>query len=253
MERSIWSGDDLFPPELRHIRLKYQDDILVSRYVRAPTTFMPIPLLCKPVALSVHCVLSQLHILDPRIRDSPITDQRIHAMVARAETPQLHLLPVFNLLRVAIAPLHRHFRVRVRVDQDVERAVARIELRKEGHGGGDLAENGLDFKLDVLLRLLRGWFGRRVSVFEVRRRDGTSETERDACVGAAFSLSGGFAAVSLEAAFLEGLLNIWTSNCHRSTCSPVSLLDITTTSFEILPPVIHLLSWDMIFLMYALT
>lgn len=173
-------------------------------------------------------------------------------MIARAETPQLHLLPVFNLLRVAIAPLHRHLRVGVRVDQDVERAVARIELRKEGYGGGDLAENGLDLQLDVLLRLLRGWF-RCVSVLEVRKGDGTTGMERDACIGAAFSLSGGFAAVSLEAAFLEGLLKIWTSNCHRSTCSPVSLLDITTTSFEILPPVIHLLSWDMIFLMYALT
>lgn len=44
-----------------------------------------------------------------------------------------------------------------------------------------------------------------------------------------------------------------TSNCHRSTCSPVSLLVMTTTSFEILPPIIHLLSCDMIFLMYALT
>ena len=175
-------------------------------------------------------------------------------MIARAETPQLHLLPVFNLLGVAIAPLHRHLRVGVRVDQDVERAVARIELRKEGHGGGDLAENGLDLKLDVLLRLLGGWL-RRVSVFKVRK-EGWAQLkgkERDACIGAAFSLSGGFAAVSLGATFFEGLLNIWTSNCHRSTCSPVSLLDITTTSFEILPPVIHLLSWDMILLMYALT
>lgn len=44
-----------------------------------------------------------------------------------------------------------------------------------------------------------------------------------------------------------------TSNCQRSTCSPVSLSVMTMTSLEILPPTIHLSSWDMIFLMYALT
>ena len=172
-------------------------------------------------------------------------------MVARAETPQLHFLPILNLLGVAVPPFHRHLRVRIRVDQDVERAIARVELWEEGHGGCDLAEDGLDFELDVLFGFLGGWFG-SVSAFKIRKRDGATGTEGDACIGAAFSLSGGFA-VSLEAAFLEGLLNIWTSNCHRSTCSPVSLLEITTTSFEILPPVIHLLSCDMIFLMYALT
>lgn len=42
---------------------------------------------------------------------------------------------------------------------------------------------------------------------------------------------------------------IHTSNCHLSTCSPVSLLVITTTSFEIFPPCIHSFNWDMIFLM----
>ena len=174
-------------------------------------------------------------------------------MVARAETPQLHLLPVLNLLGVAVPPFHRHLRVRVRVDQDVERAIARVELGEEGDGGGDLAEDGLDLELDVLFGFLGGWFG-SVSAFEVRRRDMVQLGRgRDACIGAAFSLSGGFAVSLEEAAFLEGLLNIWTSNCHRSTCSPVSLLEITTTNFEILPPVIHLLSCDMIFLIYALT
>ena len=89
-------------------------------------------------------------------------------MIARAETPQLHLFPIFYLLRVAISPFHRHIRVRIRVNQYVERAIARVELRKEGYGGGDLAEDGLDFKLDLLLRLLWRWFG-SVSVFEVRK------------------------------------------------------------------------------------
>jgi hypothetical protein len=33
-----------------------------------------------------------------------------------------------------------------------------------------------------------------------------------------------------------------TSNCQRSRCSPVSLLVMTTTSLDILPPIIHSLS-----------
>lgn len=67
--------------------------------------------------------------------------------------------------------------------------------------------------------------------------------------GVAFSWS-----VALDLLLLfEALLKICTSNCHLSTCSPVSLFVITMTSFEILLPTIHLSSWDMIRLMYALT
>jgi len=57
--------------------------------------------------------------------------------------------------------------------------------------------------------------------------------------GAAFSWS---VALDLLLLFLEALLKICTSNCHLSTCSPVSLLVITMTSFEILLPTIHLSS-----------
>lgn len=212
---------------------------------------MPLAILFN---LQAYCDISLLFsqfVSKTRNHDSPITDKRINPMIARAETPQLHLLSIHYLLCVAISPFHWHFRVRVCVDQDIECAVAGIELRKERYGGCDLAEDGLDFKLNILFCLLGGWF-RCISVFDVRKREDTTGTEGDPCIGAAFSLSGGFD-VSLEAAFLVGRLNIWTSNCHRSTCSPVSLLVITTTSFEILPPVIHLLSWDMIFLIYALT
>lgn len=78
-------------------------------------------------------------------------------MITRAKTPQLHLLRILDLLRVAVAPLHRHLGVGIRVHEDVERAVA-LELREEGDRGCDLAEDGLDFVLDFLLCLL----GRRV-------------------------------------------------------------------------------------------
>ena len=88
-------------------------------------------------------------------------------MIARAKTPQLHLFPILNLLGVAVPPFHRHLRVRVRVDEDVEGAVAGIELGQKGHGGGDLAEDGLDLELDFLFRLLGGRV-RGVTVLEVR-------------------------------------------------------------------------------------
>ena len=99
-------------------------------------------------------------------------------MIARTETPQLHLLSVLNLLRVTVPPFHRHLRVRIRVNQDVERAIPGVELREEGYGGCNLAEDGLDLELDLLLCLLWGWVG-GVSVVEVRKKDGTSGTERN--------------------------------------------------------------------------
>lgn len=76
-------------------------------------------------------------------------------MISSAETPQLHLLPVLDLFGVAISPLYRNVRISVSVDKDVESAIA-IELWEEGHGGGDLSENGLDLGLDFLLGFLRG-------------------------------------------------------------------------------------------------
>jgi hypothetical protein len=75
-------------------------------------------------------------------------------MITRAETPQLDLLPILNLLRITVAPLHRHIRVCIRIHQDVECAVA-IELWEEGYGCCDLTENGLNLFLDFFLGLFR--------------------------------------------------------------------------------------------------
>ena len=69
-------------------------------------------------------------------------------MTTRTKTPQLHLLPILNLLGIAIPPLQRHLAVRIGVHQHVERAVA-VERREEGHGCCDLAEYGLDVGLDL--------------------------------------------------------------------------------------------------------
>ncbi len=76
-------------------------------------------------------------------------------MTTRTKTPQLHLLPILNLPRIAVAPLHGHLRVRIGVDEDVEGAVAGVELGEEGHRGGDLAEDRLDLGLNFFF----GFFG----------------------------------------------------------------------------------------------
>lgn len=69
-------------------------------------------------------------------------------MIPRTEPAQPHLLPALNLAPVAVPPLHGHVRVRVRVDQHVERR-RRVQLGQERHRGGDLSEYGLNFALDV--------------------------------------------------------------------------------------------------------
>lgn len=43
-------------------------------------------------------------------------------MASRTKASQLHIFPIRNLLGIAIAPLHGHVRIRVRIDQYVERA-----------------------------------------------------------------------------------------------------------------------------------
>lgn len=80
-------------------------------------------------------------------------------MIPRAKPPQPHLLPALDLAPIAIPPLHRHVRVRVGVDQHVEGRGRRVELREEGHRGGDLAEYRLDFALDFGLGFFAGGWG----------------------------------------------------------------------------------------------
>ena len=93
----------------------------------------------------------------------PVANQRVHSMIARTEAPELHLLPILDLFRVTVAPLHWHIGVRIGVYQNVERTVA-IELREECDGCCDLPEYGLDFFLDLLFRLLGWWFRASVSL-----------------------------------------------------------------------------------------
>lgn len=64
-------------------------------------------------------------------------------MIRGAEASQLDPLSVLNFLGVRVSPLDGHVRVGVGVDEHVESAVA-VELREEGDGGGDLAEDGGD-------------------------------------------------------------------------------------------------------------
>ena len=187
----------------------------------------------------------------------------VDAMVRGAEAAQLDVLAVCNLLCVRVAPLDGHVRVGVCVHEHVEGAVA-AELGQEGDGSGDLAEDGGDLCLDlglglvvwrrllprrprgrgVLLVLLAGrGFRGGLGGLGFRGRLGDLDlVEED------LSVCGDQGRELRKAREEEGRERP-TSNCHRSTCSPVSLSVITMTSLEILPPTIHLSSWDMIFLM----
>lgn len=79
-------------------------------------------------------------------------------MTLGTKPPQLHPLPILNLLGVAVAPLDGHLGRRVGIHQDVEGAVAALELGEEGHGGGDLPEDGGDLGLDLGFGLFFGGF-----------------------------------------------------------------------------------------------
>lgn len=80
-------------------------------------------------------------------------------MVIGAETPQLYLLRIGDLLCVAVAPFHGHFRVRISVDEDVE-CILSIQDREKGDRGNNLTEYSLDLFLDLFFRLLCGVGGR---------------------------------------------------------------------------------------------
>ena len=78
-------------------------------------------------------------------------------MIIRTKAPQLHLLPILNLLRIAISPLHWYFTIGIRIHQHIKRAIP-IQLRQERNGSRDLAEDALDLGLDFWLGFLRcGW------------------------------------------------------------------------------------------------
>lgn len=97
--------------------------------------------------------------MPPRSIRKPVADQCFHTVVVGAETPELHFLGVLDLLSVAVAPFHGDLGVGVGVHQDVECAVA-VEDGQEGHGSGDLSEDGLNFVLDFLF----GLFNRRLGI-----------------------------------------------------------------------------------------
>lgn len=191
-------------------------------------------------------------------------------MIVRAEAPQLHLLAVLDLLRVAVAPFDGHFRVSIGVDEDVEGAVP-VENREEGHGRRDLSEDRLDLFLDLFLCLLLRWRC-GVDVSGIASPSAMQEPRLDFAFGGhtldrhslypppsaklgSEMIFPKFGPIYIQA---DGLarsprplycrVNL-TLNSHLSTCSPVSLLVMTTTSLDIFPPIIHLFSCDMIFLM----
>lgn len=79
-------------------------------------------------------------------------------MIVGAEASELHLLCVLDFFGVAVAPLHGDLGVGVSVHQDVECAVA-IQDWQECDRCGDLAEDSLDFVLDLFFGFLNGGSG----------------------------------------------------------------------------------------------
>jgi hypothetical protein len=86
-------------------------------------------------------------------------------MITRTKTPQLHLLPILNLLRIAVSPLHRHLAVRIRIHQYIEGTIT-LQLRQESNGCRDLSEDGLDLGLDFCFGFFYG--GRGIASNEER-------------------------------------------------------------------------------------
>ena len=114
-----------------------------------------------------------------RLIPQSIAHERVDAVAGGAETPQLDVFAVGNLLGVAISPFDGHVAIGVGIDEHVEGAVA-AELGQKGDGRGDLAKNGGDFRLDLGFRLVGVgrmygrrvvFVGRRIFRFRLRRRN----------------------------------------------------------------------------------
>lgn len=201
----------------------------------------------------------------------PVADECAHTVIIGTETAQLNLFGVLDFLGVTVTPFHRHFRVGIGINEHVECAIS-VQHGEERNRRSDLAEYGLNLFLYFFFWLLSGFcclgFGIAVRKVGCQSICKGWYTASKAHPGAAFSLSPDL----LELLLFDDLPKISTcktlgsangakehqlsgrtSNCHRSTCSPVSLSVMTTTSFEIFPPTIHLFNCDMIFLMYPLT
>ena len=59
-----------------------------------------------------------------RIRRSPIAHQRVDTVITRAETSQLDLFAILDLLGIAVAPLQRYFRIGIGVHEHVEGTIS---------------------------------------------------------------------------------------------------------------------------------
>lgn len=96
-----------------------------------------------------------LYTRDPSSVSKSIADQSINTVIRRAESPQLHLFSILNLLRIRITPLDRDLTIRISVNEDVECAIA-AELREKCNRRSDLSEDSCDFGLDFCFCLFGG-------------------------------------------------------------------------------------------------
>jgi hypothetical protein len=104
----------------------------------------------------------------PHLVTNPIANQSINLMITGTKTPQLHLLPILNLLRITVSPLHRYLTIRICIYQYIKSTVS-IEFGEKCYGSSDLAEDGLDLGLDFCFGFLLGRSGRCVTILELEK------------------------------------------------------------------------------------
>lgn len=82
-----------------------------------------------------------------------VGDAGLDLVNLRGEAPELDLVRLLYVLRVALLPERRRVERLRRVDQEVERARL-IQQREERDRGRDLTDDGADLLRDILLTLL---------------------------------------------------------------------------------------------------
>ena len=75
-------------------------------------------------------------------------------MIRRTEAPQLHLLSVLDVPRIAISPFKRNFGICVGVYKYIKCAIP-VQLREKCHGSRNLPEDCLNLVLDLFFCFVR--------------------------------------------------------------------------------------------------
>jgi len=73
---------------------------------------------------------------------SPVAYERVNAVVARGEVPQLYLFTICDFLGVTVSPLHRYIGIGIGIYKYVECAIT-VQHRQKSHGSCNLTKDCL--------------------------------------------------------------------------------------------------------------